>query len=318
MKHIFIVNPAAGKCDRTVQIKTAAREVLGSRGLVWEVQISKGPGDCRRLAREAAKTGEELRLYACGGDGTLNEVVNGAAGYANVAITHYPTGSGNDFVKLFSHPEAFRELERLLDSQEALLDLVECQSGDQVCYAANVCSMGLDARIGTAIGQYRRLPLVSGKGAYYISTVVNLCKGIHKPYVIRLNGQTIEGNQTLLCVCNGRWYGGSFNPCPEAEPDDGLLEVLLVKPVNLFQVAMVIGEYQKGQYAALPELITHFRTEQVTVTCGEDSVVNLDGEALRSREVTFRVSSHKLRFFYPCGLQYRSKTRKSEEIGAIR
>lgn len=317
MKHLFIVNPAAGKCDRTVQIKTAAQQVLGVRGLDYDVLISKGPGDCRRLAREAAQTGQELRLYACGGDGTLNEVVNGAAGFPNAAITHYPTGSGNDFVKIFDQPEAFRELERLLDSQEALLDLMECSAGDQVSYAANICSMGLDARIGTEMGRYRRLPLVSGKGAYLLSTAVNLCKGIHKPYVIELDNETIRGNQTLLCVCNGRWYGGSFNPCPDAEPDDGLLEVLVVKPVNLLQVAMVIGKYQKGQYADYPQLISHYRTGQVTVSCGEDSVVNLDGEALRSREVTFRISGEKLRFFYPRGLSYRMKERKTEEACAI-
>ena len=317
MKHLFIVNPAAGKCDRTVQIKTAAQQVLGVRGLDYDVLISKGPGDCRRLAREAAQTGQELRLYACGGDGTLNEVVNGAAGFPNAAITHYPTGSGNDFVKIFDQPEAFRELERLLDSQEALLDLMECSAGDQVSYAANICSMGLDARIGTEMGRYRRLPLVSGKGAYLLSTAVNLCKGIHKPYVIELDNETIRGNQTLLCVCNGRWYGGSFNPCPDAEPDDGMLEVLVVKPVNLLQVAMVIGKYQKGQYADYPQLISHYRTRQVTVSCGEDSVVNLDGEALRSREVTFRISGEKLRFFYPRGLSYRMKERKTEEACAI-
>ena len=317
MKHLFIVNPAAGKCDRTVQIKTAAQQVLGVRGLDYDVLISKGPGDCRRLAREAAQTGQELRLYACGGDGTLNEVVNGAAGFPNAAITHYPTGSGNDFVKIFDQPEAFRELERLLDSQEALLDLMECSAGDQVSYAANICSMGLDARIGTEMGRYRRLPLVSGKGAYLLSTAVNLCKGIHKPYVIELDNETIRGNQTLLCVCNGRWYGGSFNPCPDAEPDDGLLEVLVVKPVNLLQVAMVIGKYQKGQYADYPQLISHYRTRQVTVSCGEDSVVNLDGEALCSREVTFRISGEKLRFFYPRGLSYRMRERKTEEACAI-
>ena len=317
MKHLFIVNPAAGKCDRTVQIKTAAQQVLGVRGLDYDVLISKGPGDCRRLAREAAQTGQELRLYACGGDGTLNEVVNGAAGFPNAAITHYPTGSGNDFVKIFDQPEAFRELERLLDSQEALLDLMECSAGDQVSYAANICSMGLDARIGTEMGRYRRLPLVSGKGAYLLSTAVNLCKGIHKPYVIELDNETIRGNQTLLCVCNGRWYGGSFNPCPDAEPDDGMLEVLVVKPVNLLQVAMVIGKYQKGQYADYPQLISHYRTRQVTVSCGEDSVVNLDGEALRSREVTFRISGEKLRFFYPRGLSYRMRERKTEEACAI-
>ncbi len=67
-----------------------------------------------------------VRLYACGGDGTLNEVVNGAAGHANAAVTHFPGGSGNDFIKIFSDPAAFRSLPRLLDAEEATFDLIRC------------------------------------------------------------------------------------------------------------------------------------------------------------------------------------------------
>ena len=317
MKHIFIVNPAAGKCDRSVQVKTTVETVLGKLGLEYDILISKGPGDCIRLAREAAETGEELRLYACGGDGTLNEVINGVAGFDNVAVTHYPSGSGNDFVKLFDQPQAFKDLEQLLDCEEAAFDLIECRTDDHLCYAGNIVSMGLDARIGTEMGRFRRMPLVSGKGAYYLSTAVNLCKGIHKPYIVQINGETIQGDQTMICVCNGRWYGGSFNPVPDAEPDDGLLDVLLVKPVNLLQIAQVIGKYQHGQYADYPHLIRHFRTDTVSITCFEDSVVNLDGESLYSRDVTFALSPHKLRFFYPRGLRYAANLRKQEEIGVI-
>ena len=317
MKHVFIVNPAAGKCDRSVQVKTIAETVLGSQGLEYDVLISKGPGDCTRLAQEAAATGEPLRLYACGGDGTLHEVVNGIIGFDNVAVTHFPSGSGNDFIKLFDDPQAFRDLNRLLDCEEARFDLIECRTDDHLCYADNIVSMGLDARIGTEMGLYRRLPLVSGKGAYYLSTAVNLCKGIHKPYAVEVNGELIQGDQTMICVCNGRWYGSSFNPVPDAEPDDGLLDVLLVKPVNLLQIAMVIGKYQNGQYADYPNLIRHLRTDCIRIHCFEDSVVNLDGECLRTQEITFSVSDHKLRFFYPRGLCYTTNTGKREKTGAI-
>lgn len=317
MKHIFIVNPAAGKCDRSVQIKNTVEAVLGRQGMEYDILISKGPGDCTRLAQEAAQTGEPLHIYACGGDGTLHEVINGIAGFDHVAVTHYPSGSGNDFVKLFDDPQAFKDLERLLDCQEATFDLIECRSEDQTCYSNNIVSMGLDARIGTEMGLYRRLPLVSGKGAYYLSTVVNLCKGIHTPFEIEINGEYITGNQTMICICNGRWYGGSFNPVPDAEPDDGLLDVLLVKPVNLLQIATIISKYQSGQYARYPDLIRHIRTDRITIHCMENSVVNLDGEALRTQDVTFSVSDHKFRFFYPKGLEYTANARKSEKIGAI-
>ena len=315
MKHIFIVNPAAGKCDRTVQVKNAVQELFQDTQLQYEVKVSKGPGDCIRLAKEACETGEEVRLYACGGDGTLNEVINGAVGFDNAAVTHFPAGSGNDFIKLFDKPQTFRSLEDLLDCEEAQLDLIECRADDQLCYGANIVSIGLDARIGTEMGRYRRLPLVSGSGAYYLSTAVNLCKGIARPYEICINGEIISGEQTLVCVCNGRWYGGGFNPVPDAEPDDGLLDVLIIKKVNLMQVAKVIGHYKNGHYAQFPELIRHLRTDKLQILCREESVVNLDGECLRGIQVDFAVSSHKLRFFYPRGLTYHAKTAEKLPVG---
>lgn len=121
----------------------------------------------------------------------------------------------------------------------------------------------------------------------------------------------------MICVCNGRWYGSSFNPVPDAEPDDGLLDVLLVEPVNLLQIAVVIGKYQNGLYADFPHLIRHLRTDEITIRCFEDSVVNLDGESLRTQEITFRVSAHKVRFFYPAGLNYRAASKNVVETPAL-
>lgn len=314
MKHLFIVNPAAGKCDRSVQIKKLVRQVYGSRGLDWDVHISRQPGDCTRLAREAAQRTDALRIYACGGDGTLNEVVNGIIGFDHVSVSHFPSGSGNDFVKLFDHPEAFRDLERFLDCQETHFDLIRCTNGDSVHYANNICSVGLDARIGTEISRYRRLPFLSGKGAYYASTLVNILKGIRRPFRLEINGQVISGDQTLICVCSGRCYGSSFHPVPDAQPDDGLLDVLVVAPVSLSRLAAVIGKYQRGLYAQYPDLIQHFRTAEIRIQSPEESIVNIDGEILRSQDTTFSVVPQSLRFFYPAGLTYRSEAVSKEKF----
>ena len=301
MKHLFIINPAAGKYDHTGEFTQKIRAVCGCEGLDYEVLVSRAPGDCTKIVQAAAASGEELRVYACGGDGTLNEVVNGAAGHANVAVTHFPGGSGNDFIKIFSEPGAFTDLERLLDAQEAKFDLIRCQENH---YALNVCSMGFDARIGTEIGKYKRLPLVSGSGAYILSTGVNLIKGVHEHYVVHIDDEVFDARQSLICIANGRWYGGSFNPVPIAEPDDGLLDVLLVKKVSRLTVANVIGKYKAGKYAELPDLIRHFRCKRVRILCDCESEINLDGELLMAREANFEVVPQAIRIFYPRGLTY--------------
>ena len=303
MKHLFIINPAAGSRDRTADYTAAIDAACSQRGLAYRIAVSEGPGDCTRLAREAAESGEEYRIYACGGDGTLNEVAAGAAGFENAAITVFSGGSGNDFVKIFSEPRAFYDIERLLDAEVATFDMIRC-NGD---LSLNICSVGLDARIGTDVSRYKRLPLLHGFKAYIASTLVNVCKGIAEHYVVEINGETIDGEQTFVCVCNGRYYGGGFNPVPEADPTDGKLDVLLVKKVTRLQVPGIIGKYKNGRYAELPELVTHYRTKEVTIRCDKPTPVNVDGEALIADTVHLRLADEKIRFFYPRGLSFTAK-----------
>ena len=120
MKHLFIINPAAGSRDQSERYSKTIRKICDARGLDYRIAISSAPGNCTQLAREAAETGEEYRIYSCGGDGTLNEVVAGVAGFPNVAVTMFAGGSGNDFVRIFNETEPFRDLERLLDAEGCL------------------------------------------------------------------------------------------------------------------------------------------------------------------------------------------------------
>lgn len=301
MIHLFIINPAAGSRDRTQEYTEAIERICGGRGLDYRIAVSGGPGECRRIAREAAQTGEEVRIYACGGDGTLNEVTDGVAGFSNAAVTHYAGGSGNDFVKIFSDTAPFRDLERLLECEEAEFDLIDC-NGDK---SLNICSVGLDARIGVDVANYKRIPLLQGFRAYAVSALVNVFRGISEHYRVELEGDTVDAELTLMCACNGRFYGGGFNPVPEADPTDGLLDVLLVKKVSLLKVAAVIGQYKNGKYAQFPDLIRHARTREVVIHCDGPTSINLDGELRTARDVHIRIADEKLRFFYPKGLTFR-------------
>ena len=303
MIHLFIINPAAGSKDRTAMYTQAIEEACGQRSLCYRIAVSAGPGDCQRIAREAAQTGEEYRIYACGGDGTLNEVVQGAAGYDNVAITVFSGGSGNDFVKLFDDPKAFFSLERLLDAQEDTFDLIRCNDD----FSLNICSVGLDARIGTDVTHYKRLPLLSGFRAYVASTVVNVIKGVAEHYVVEIDGERIDGKQTMICACNGRYYGGGFNPVPEADPADGLLDVLIVRKVSRLLVPTVVGKYKAGRYSELPKLVRHIRTKSLKILCDKPTPINLDGEMRLAQEITMEIAREKIRFFYPKGLSWKAK-----------
>ena len=158
MKHLFIINPAAGSRKQTEIYRKKIAEACEARDLEYAIEISGAPGQCRKIANRAAKTGEDIRIYSCGGDGTMNEIVGGVAGYDNVAVTMFSGGSGNDFVRIFGDVDAFKDLERLLDADEATFSLIKCNDD----FSLNICSVGLDARIGTDVANYKRLPLLSG------------------------------------------------------------------------------------------------------------------------------------------------------------
>ena len=303
MKHLFIINPAAGSRDRTEKYTKQIKSICTEKGVDFEIRISQAPGNCTEIAREAAQSGENYHIYSCGGDGTLNEVVAGVAGYDNVAITMFAGGSGNDFIKIFNETEPFRDLERLLDYEEATFDLLKCNDD----FSLNICSVGLDARIGTDVARYKRLPLLSGFRAYAVSTLVNVIKRISEHYIVEVNGERIDGKQTMICACNGRYYGGGFNPVPEADPCDGMMEVLIVKKVSRLQVAGVVGKYKNGQYKKLSKLIRHFRTDKVKILCDKPTSINLDGELRVAQEINFSIAKEKVRFFYPKGLTFAAK-----------
>jgi len=303
MKHLFIINPAAGSHDRTKEYTEKIENACAGKGIDYRIAVSAAPGDCKRLTREAALTGEEYRIYACGGDGTLNEVASGAAGFSNVAITTFAGGSGNDFIRIFDKPEAFRDLEALLDCKEDTFDLIRCNED----YSLNICSIGLDARIGTDVSRYKRLPLLHGFRAYAASTVINVIKGISEHYVIEIEGEVIDGQQTMVCACNGRFYGGGFNPVPEADPSDGKMDVLVVSKVSRLQVAQVVGKYKAGRYKELPHLVRHFRTDRLRIRCDKPTAVNLDGELRTLTDVEFKIAEEKIRFFYPKTLVWQNR-----------
>ncbi len=312
MKHLFLVNPAAGKRDATAMYQEAV--AAGCKDVDYEIRVSQKPGDITAWTKEAASTGAELHIYACGGDGTLNEVVNGAAGFQNVAVTHFPGGSGNDFIKIFSDAKPFFDLVPLMNNpEETEFDLICCNS----IYGLNTCSIGLDARIAAGVAKYKRLPLVSGSGAYLLSTAVHVFKKISEDYENEIDGKPYAGKKTLVCVANGCWYGGGFHPVPDADPADGKLEVLLVEPTNLLQIAKVVGKYKAGLYQKLPLLITHRTCKNLVLRSAQPVAAQLDGELLTRREMRIGIAPWKLRFFYPRGLTWQQKERIPAKTGGM-
>jgi len=301
MKHLFIVNPVAGGCDSTESVSARVAQAFSGRTDDFEIYTTKAPMDaCDKIRREAALW-DSLRVYACGGDGTLNECVCGALGHENVAVTHFPTGTGNDFVKTFgAERDRFRDLRELLDGEVRRLDVIDCNGRASI----NICSVGIDARIGGDVHKYSSLPVIGGSTAYVTSTVVNLLKGIRDSLRVVCNGKLYYGEMCLICACNGSYYGGGFHPVPEARVDDGKLDFLIIKGVSRLSFAAIVGAYAKGRYADYPKYISHVRGDTVEISSEKELMVNVDGEIITGKHVVMKLIPRGVNFIVPANMKY--------------
>ena len=300
MKHIFIINPHAGKRDQTSRIYEMADHLREAHGLTCACMLTDRPGGAADMARKLAETGEELRLYACGGDGTISEVANGIAGFSNAAMTAIPTGTGNDFLKNFGPDmEKFQDAENLWAGEVFPLDLIACNGRLCLTIACN----GIDARIADSVHQYGSSPLLHGRNSYLASVAVNfLFKPIGRHWKVWLDDEALEDDFALVSMCNGRYYGGGSMPVPEARMNDGVLHTVLIKNIPKATFARLFAPYSAGEYRKLPqELIRVSTARQVRIQAEEDLVTCLDGECFRSREVVMGLADKRLRFFGPKG-----------------
>ena len=300
MRHLFIINPVAGRKSST----RALLRLLDQASFPHERAFTQGEGHGAELARRAAEPGEAVRIYACGGDGTLNEVVNGAAGFPNAAVTCVPKGTGNDFLKIFGpdYRRLFYDLEALAVGPQTPLDLMDCNGK----LGLDVVCAGVDARIAADVHRYKDLPLLPGKGAYILSLVENiLFKGIARPMEVKMGELDWRGETAIVCICNGRHYGGGFMPVADAMPDDGVLDMLLVPRVSLFTFARLVGKYAKGLYKNYPQLIRDYHGQSITYSSPQTITTVVDGEVMRDTSFTVRLSEKKVNFFYPQGADYR-------------
>ena len=298
MKHIFIVNPAAGGQDNTRIINEAVKSLAAQKGFEYKVCISERPKHAEEIVHKIMKEypDETVRFYACGGDGTLNEVAQGVVHYDNAQLTNLPYGTGNDFIRIFSKDGEF-SLENLIDGEVMDIDYIETSEGVSV----NITTIGLDARVARGMQKYKRIFKQNGQLPYVISIFENIVTPMSRNLKIEIDGKDVSGDYVVLLVANGNYYGGGFNPVPDASVTDGKLNVLLIKKLSRLTVARVINAYKNGEYKNYPQYIDYFEAETVTVKQNDKYIMdlNLDGEVIGVSEAKISIGQKKIHFVVP-------------------
>lgn len=299
MKHIFIINPAAGKENSYEAIQRTLAELDGQ--VDYELYQTQAPGDSTAYIRNyCEKYKEPVRFYACGGDGTLNEVVNGVVGYPHAALGCYPCGTGNDFVKYYGGKKAFLNIKDLIEAEEEYIDLMRV--GNK--YAINATHFGFDSCVAKTMRDVRRKKLIGGSNAYTTGVVVGLVKAMKNACRVTVDGEAVnpEGYILLCTITNGQYVGGAFRCAPRSLDNDGLLEICLVRPVSHITFLQLMKSYTEGTHLENPKIQKYMEYRQgrkIQVEAPDGFVYSFDGELVAQNSFTVEAVHHAVRFAVP-------------------
>ncbi len=280
MQHIFILNPKAGIKSQIHKTVEQIRQVFASLpGEKYRILFTEKRGHAVDLAREASGGEEFVRLYACGGDGTLHEVVNGAAGSQRAAVCPIPLGSGNDSIRSFDQfsKADFLNLSACVHGSVFPCDLLRCGS----LYSINNISVGLDALAASRQQNLKKLPLISGGAAYKLALAYSFLSSMKNPITFQVDGKDLsvgDGNVTLAVLGNGRFYGGGFQATPLAEINDGYMDFLTLPTISRFQFLRYVGDYRRGDHLKTMPLVHYQKCKKIRLFSPGPICLQADGE----------------------------------------
>jgi YegS/Rv2252/BmrU family lipid kinase len=327
MKHIFLINPAAGNGKAGTEILPDIIASVKSAGTDYEIHRTVNIGDATHYVREKCEEleGEDVRFYACGGDGTANEVLNGLIGAKRAQLAIIPAGTGNDFVRNFGGAKQFRDIMSQLDGSPVTVDALRYEFIKQTDeaeealaasdtrvfprtgYAINMFNMGFDAEVVAKTAQLKRNPLISGPAAY-ISGVASVLAQLKKlPLSIEVDGEVVgEGDYLLAGAANGRFSGGGFDGMPVAVTNDGLMNVLAVTSITRRFFLSIVKKYHDGTHLGderLAGILKHYACKEAVFRAKRPMIFAIDGETTVTTAVRVSVVPAAVAFSVPRGIE---------------
>lgn len=291
MKHIFIVNPVAGKND-IIDVICNIYTSCEKNGLVPDLEITKDVGDAKRKSNYYATQNEECVIYSVGGDGTLNEVINGIAN-TNATLGVIPTGSGNDFYRMLSNSKE-DALERTIEGTVDQINLGKANDN----YFINIASIGYDAEVAANVWMMKNREIIPNNMIYYASIFYTLFTFKHPKVQISFNDMSLEQQITLLAICNGRYYGNGVPIAPRANISDDVFDIYLADKINKARIPLLLTKVLKGEHEQF-DFVHNYQTDYIKVASEEPIHCNIDGEIITSDNFEFSIVKDKMKVLRP-------------------
>ena len=298
MRHVFILNPAAGKKKGALSLIPEIEALFSRYDLEYAIHITDAPGQATALAQAEVAKGDPVRLYACGGDGTLLEVASGMADAPHAELACVPCGSANDFIRFMPDKDRFHDLARLVAGTARRVDAIRCNEK----LSLNLCCLGVDADVGARMVKYKHLPLVSGPMAYNLALVNTFFRPLGRK--LRITMETTQGKVEregifmFALAANGQYYGGGYHGSPLSQPDDGLLDFVLIHKISHLRVLAILGKYKRGEHLGL-DCCESFRGTSMEIVADTPAIVNADGECMEDTRVRFEILPAAVSFVFP-------------------
>ena len=311
MKHLIVFNPGAGKNEGADAFRKLIDEKFA--GLDYEVYETEGPRSVIPfLKKYLAKEKDTVRVYACGGDGTVHEVANGLVGAKNAELAILPIGTGNDFVKTYGvtneEIEKYRDFEPLIKGEAKPIDLSKISGGnlEEPWYSINVINFGFDAIVGARGSYYKEhgfpTKVKEGTNPYDYALKHDAMKhGRFNNIEVYADGEKLNEKQLLLTtLAQGQWVGGQFKCAPKSDNTDGLIDVCVLKTMTFLGLGMIIGTYTKGKHLDKPrKKFVYRRAKEIKMVSAEEFDVCIDGEMTRGKEFTVEVCPGAIKLVPP-------------------
>jgi YegS/Rv2252/BmrU family lipid kinase len=256
---LIILNPAAGR-GSAAHARAEIVRLLQAHGVPYTLQVTQRPGHAVELAANAAEQGYQV-VAAAGGDGTVNEVINGllqpGASASAAALAILPVGRGNDFCFSMGLPMRLQEaVASLRDDGRRRIDVARLTSDDHPAgrFVGNGIGVGFDALVSY---QSTRLPVLRGFANYLVSVLISLIVHFRAPLVrLTYDGITEVRHLMMVSVMNGRRLGGGFLIAPHSQPDDGRFDLSIIRKMSRPAALGLLPRFMNATHIGHPAVAT--------------------------------------------------------------
>ena len=233
-------------------------------------------------------------MYAVGGDGTVNEVLNGLVG-SSCEMAVIPAGSGNDFVRSLGCKSNTKDyFMSVVRGSAQPIDAGSCNGR----FFLNVASLGIDAQACQYAHQFKKYPLMRGKISYLAGAVQALANYQTSDVVINIDGEIVEQQVMLMVVANAKYYGGGIPAALQADMTDGLFDVVVIEERSWWDLAKAAPHYLTGKQENIDRLIKR-TAKRVVIKSEELLAVEYDGEIFTARQLMFEMVPAAIKMVFP-------------------